>query len=104
MAVPWKTLLVFAPQLIELSRELLKRARGTPRSVALVQAADPADLPQRVAALEENERRQAELVEKMAEQISELSEAAVLLHRRQRWLIAAVVLLGAVLLWLVFSR
>lgn len=104
MAVPWKQLLVFAPQIIDLSRELLKRARGTPKAVTLVQAAEPGDMPQRVAALEENERRQAELVEKMAEQLAELSEAAVVLHRRQRRLIAAVVVLGAALLWLAFSR
>lgn len=104
MAVPWKQLLVFAPQLIDLSRDLLKRARGTSKAVTLVQAADPADLPQRVTALEENERRQAELVEKMAEQIAELSEAAVVLNRRQRRLIAAVVVLGAALLWLALTR
>jgi hypothetical protein len=103
MAVLWKQLLVFAPQIIDLSRELLKRARGTsPKSAALVQAPDSTDLPQRVTALEENERRQAELVDQMARQVAELSEAAVVLHRRQRQLIAAVVLLGGVLLWKVF--
>jgi hypothetical protein len=99
MPVPWKQLLVFTPQIIELSRELLKRARGTSKTVALVQAADPTDLPQRIAALEENERRQAELVEQMARQQAELSQAVVVLHRRQKWLIASLVLLAALLLW-----
>lgn len=99
MPVPWTKLLVFTPQIIELSRELLKRARGTSKSVALVQAADPADLPQRVAALEENERRQAELVEQMARQQAELSQAVVVLHRRQKWLIAGIAVLAALLLW-----
>ena len=99
MPVPWKQLLVFTPQIIELSRELLKRARGTSKTVALVQAADPTDLPQRIAALEENERRQAELVEQMARQQAELSQAVVVLHRRQKWLIAGLVLLAALLLW-----
>lgn len=99
MPVPWAKLLMFTPQIIDLSRELLKRARGTSKAVTLVQAADPADLPQRVAALEENERRQAELVEQMARQQGELAQAVVVLHRRQRWLIAAVVVLGALLLW-----
>lgn len=104
MAVPWAKLLVFAPQIIDLSRELLKRAKGTPRAVTLVQPADPGDQAHRLAALEENERRQAELVEKMAQQLAELSEAVVVLHRRQRRLIAGVVVLAAALLWLVFSR
>jgi hypothetical protein len=99
MPVPWKQLLVFTPQIIELSRELLKRARGTSKSVALVQAADPTDLPQRVGALEENERRQAELVEQMARQQAELSRAVVVLHRRQKWLIAGIAVLAALLLW-----
>jgi hypothetical protein len=99
MPVPWAKLLMFTPQIIDLSRELLKRARGTSKAVTLVQAADPTDLPQRVAALEENERRQAELVEQMARQQGELAQAVVVLHRRQRWLIAAVVVLGALLLW-----
>lgn len=105
MPVPWKQLLVFAPQIIELSRELLKRSRGLRQgtSVALVQAADPNDLAQRVGALEENERRQAELVERMAEQQAELSKAVVSLHRWQRRLIGAVaVLVLAVLGLLVF--
>ncbi len=103
MAILWKQLLVFAPQIIDVSRELLKRVRGNPRGTALVQPADPTDLPQRIAALEENERRQAELVEQMARQQAELSEAVVVLHRRQRWLIGGVVVLAAALLWKIFS-
>jgi len=103
MAILWKQLLVFAPQIIDVSRELLKRVRSNQRGVALVQPADPTDLPQRIAALEENERRQAELVEQMARQQAELSEAVVVLHRRQRWLIGAVVVLGVALLWKIFS-
>lgn len=97
--VPWKTLLMFTPQIIDLSRELLKRARGQPAGTGLVRAAEPADLAQRLTALEENEQRQAELVERMATQQAELSQAVVALHRRQRWLVAAVAVLGALLLW-----
>ncbi|MET0280831.1 MAG: hypothetical protein ABW278_06845 [Steroidobacteraceae bacterium] len=102
MAVPWKQLLVFAPQIIEVSRELLKRARGTPKGVALVQVPDAADVPQRIAALEENERRQAELVERMAQQQDALSRAVVVLHRRQRILAGAIVVLAAALAWQLF--
>jgi hypothetical protein len=99
MPVPWAKLIVFAPQIIDLSRELLKRARGRPAGTQLARAGDPADVAQRVAALEENEQRQAELVERMATQLAELSRAVVTLHNRQRWLIGAVVVLGVLLAW-----
>jgi hypothetical protein len=99
MPVPWAKLILFAPQIIDLSRELLKRVRREPTAQPLARAEDPAELAQRVAALEENERRQAELVERMATQQAELSQAVVTLHRRQRWLIGGVVLLGLALLW-----
>lgn len=90
---------MFTPQIIDLSRELLKRARGNPAGTSLVRAADEGDVAQRMAALEENERRQAELVERMATQQAELSRAVVILHRRQRWLIVAVVILAIALAW-----
>ncbi|MFO7324530.1 MAG: hypothetical protein DIU62_002330 [Pseudomonadota bacterium] len=99
MPIPWKQLLTFTPQIIDLSRELLRRARSKPEEGQLVRAADPGDLAQRVTALEENERRQAELVERMATQQAELSRAVVTLHRRQRWLIIAVVALALALAW-----
>ena len=99
MPVPWQQLIMFAPQIIDLSRELLGRARGKPAATPLARAADEGDLSQRVAALEENERRQAELVERMATQQADLSRAVVALHRRQRWLVVAVVALAAVLAW-----
>lgn len=99
MPLPWAKLLMFTPQIIDLSRELLKRARAKPGEGELVRAVDPGDLPQRIAALEENERRQAELVERMAQQQGELSKAVLILHRRQRWLIAAIVVLTILLAW-----
>lgn len=103
MPVPWKQLIMFTPQIIDLSRELLKRARGKAPGTDLVRAADGGDVAQRVAALEENERRQAELVERMATQQAELSRAVVALHRRQRWLVVAVVVLAGLLAWRVFG-
>lgn len=99
MPVPWAKLIVFAPQIIDLSRELLQRARGRPAATQLARAEEPVDLAQRLAALEENEQRQAELVERMATQQAQLSQAVVTLHRRQRWLIGAVVVLGVLLVW-----
>ncbi len=102
MPILWKQLLMFAPQIIEVSRELLKRARRPPAAQQPAAAVDPDDLPQRVAALEENERRQAELVEKMASQLAELSRAVVVLHQRQRMLIGAIAILAGLLLWKIF--
>ena len=104
MPVPWKQIITWAPQLITLSRELLGRVRATKASASLVSAAEPADVAARVAALEENERRQAELVDRMAEQIAQLSGAVTALHRRQRWLIGAIVLLAGALLWLLLRH
>jgi hypothetical protein len=42
-----------------------------------------------VASLEENERRQAELVAQMAEQLAGVARAVTDLHRRVLWLTAA---------------
>lgn len=104
MPVPWKQLIMFTPQIIDLSRDLLKRARGEkPGEGTLVRASDPSDLGQRLTALEENERRQAELVARMANQQAELSRAVVALHRRQRWLIAVIIALGIILAWQVMA-
>lgn len=90
---------MFTPQIIDLSRELLRRARARPGETTPSPVTGEGDVAQRLAALEENERRQAELVERMAMQQAELSRAVVTLHRRQRWLVAAVVVLAALLAW-----
>jgi len=99
MAVPWTQIIQWAPQIIGLSRDLLNRQRNPKTGEALVRPADPDSVPARVAALEENERRQAELVDRMAAQQAELSKAVVVLHRRQRGLIIAVAVLAIGLLW-----
>jgi hypothetical protein len=62
-----------------------------------VRPGEDGDLALRVAALEENERRQAELVERMAKQQAELARAVFTLHRRQRWLIASCAVLAVLL-------
>jgi N-methylhydantoinase B/oxoprolinase/acetone carboxylase alpha subunit len=100
MAVPWNQIIRWAPHLITLSRELLQRSRRAPAQAPLVRAEDRADLAARIAALEENERRQAELVEQMAEQQAVLARAVTALHRRQKWLVATVVVLAALVAWL----
>lgn len=104
MPVPWTQIIQWAPQILSLSRELLQRARRTvPAETALVRADNPADQTARIAALEENERRQAELVDRMALQLEQHSRALLSLHRQLRWAIAGLAVLGALLL-LLFVR
>ncbi|MEO6078455.1 MAG: hypothetical protein ABIQ86_01565 [Steroidobacteraceae bacterium] len=103
MAVPWLQIIQWAPQILSLSRDLLNRSKHPTPGESLVRAAESDHLPARVAALEENERRQAELVDRMAAQQAELAKAVVTLHRRQRVLISAVVVLALALVYLGFS-
>src|SRR5688500_18271683 len=96
MAVPWIQIVRWAPQIITLSRELLQRSRRMPETTSgQPHTADLVELAQRIAALEDNERRQAELVERMAEQQAQLARALVALHKRQNQLIAAIGVLAA---------
>lgn len=80
MAVPWLQIVQLVPSVVEVSRELLKRSRQAP--APSTEPASGAELAARLAALEENERRQAELVSQMAEQLAGLARAVTVLHRR----------------------
>jgi hypothetical protein len=97
MAVPWLQIVQLVPSIVEVSRELLKRTKRLPppEEIPLPQTAD--ELAQRVLSLEENERRQAELVSEMAEQMSYLTRAVTALHRQVLWLsgISAVGVISA---------
>ena len=95
MPVPWVQIVRLMPSILEVSRELLKRTRRSPPSELPSLADDSAPpsataLEARVVALEENERRQAELIKSMADQLAQLADAATALHRLTRWLIAGV--------------
>jgi hypothetical protein len=102
MAVPWVQILRWAPQIISVSRDLLQRSRRTPPPAPPAHLDDRSDLEERLVALEENERRQAELVERMAEQQALLARAVLALHRRERMLIGALVVLAVLLVWQFF--
>jgi hypothetical protein len=99
MVVPWKQIITWAPQILSLSRDLLNKSRAPSTAETLLRSADSDNVPARVTALEENERRQAELVDKMAAQQAELSKAIVNLHKRQTALIIAVVVLTLALVY-----
>lgn len=94
MAVPWVQIVRLMPSILDVSRELLRRTRKFPEAEGgqLPAGRDQAEsLEARVRALEENERRQAELVTNMADQLSKLTAAASALHTVTRWLIVGQV-------------
>jgi hypothetical protein len=87
MPVPWLHIVQLVPAILDVSRELLRKTQKPP-APALKIPGDPgiaAALAERVAALEANERRQAELVNQIAQQVATLSEAVTVLHRRLVW-------------------
>ena len=79
MPVPWIQIVQWVPSILEVSRELLHRSRRLP-------AVQDGDIATRLAALEDNEKRQAELVNRMAEQTAQLTAAVTALHRQTQWL------------------
>jgi uncharacterized coiled-coil protein SlyX len=106
MAVPWVQIVQLMPSILEVSRELLKRARRagpTPPPVATEATTADTPLAARITALEENERRQAELVTNIADQLAQLTAAVTALHRQTRRLVfgqitAVVIAVVAVLI------
>lgn len=88
MPVPWLQIVQLVPSILDVSRELLRKTRSLPPPP--VGPAGDENLPARIARLEENERRQAELINQMAEQIAGLTRAVTALHRRAIWLTAGL--------------
>jgi hypothetical protein len=89
MAVPWLQIVQLVPSILDVSRELMKRTKQAPPAAQLPVPPSYDELAVRVASLEENERRQAELVAQMAEQLAGVARAITDLHRRVLWLTAA---------------
>jgi uncharacterized small protein (DUF1192 family) len=82
VAMPWLQIVRLVPSILDVSRELLKRTKRPPASEDGLVVDTPDELGPRIAALEENERRQAELVNQMAEQNAALARAVTTLHSR----------------------
>ena len=89
MAVPWLQIVQLVPSILDVSRELMKRTKQAPPGAPALAAPSYEELAARVASLEENERRQAELVAQMAEQLAGVARAITELHKRVLWLTAA---------------
>ena len=101
MPVPWLQIVQLVPSILDVSRELMKRTKQAPPLVA----PSSEELAARIASLEDNERRQAELVAQMAEQLAGVARAVTDLHRRVLWPTAAAavaIILAAVTLTLYF--
>lgn len=89
MPVPWLQIVQLVPSILDVSRELMKRTKQAPPAAQLPASPSYEQLAARVASLEENERRQAELVAQIAEQLAGMARAITDLHRRILWLTAA---------------
>ncbi len=94
MPAPWIQIIQWVPPIVELSRDLLQRSKRKP--IAPASAAD-GNIVARITALEENERRQADLVNQMAEHQAQLSAALVTLHEQARRLVTAIVVAALVI-------
>jgi hypothetical protein len=92
MAVPWLQIVQLVPSILDVSRELMKRTKQQQPPTQAPASPSYDELAARVASLEENERRQAELVAQMAEQLAGVARAVTDLHRRVLWLTAAAAL------------
>jgi negative regulator of sigma E activity len=109
VAVPWLKIVGLVPSILDVSRELLKRSKRFPAAgaVTLAGPSEASALGARVEILENNERRQAELISQMAEQNAALVRALTTLHT---WLVrlaittAAAVLLAVIALGLALAR
>ncbi|MFL6549901.1 MAG: hypothetical protein ACJ8OJ_14480 [Povalibacter sp.] len=86
MPVPWLQIVQWVPSILDVSRELLRKQRSMPPLPAPVNGNDVDEVARRIVQLEDNERRQAELVNQMAEQIAQLARAVTVLYRRTLWL------------------
>jgi hypothetical protein len=87
MPVPWLQIVQLVPSIVDVSRELLKRTKQMPPAPEAGPVPHDSDeLIRRVLRLEENERRQAELVNEMAQQLANLTRALTALHRQSLWL------------------
>lgn len=101
MPVPWVQIVQWVPSILEVSRQLLQETRKQSPETAppLTGEVLPTELTARIATLEENERRLAELINRMAEHIGQLTEAVTALHKQLRWLLVGqAVLVAAVII------
>ena len=102
MAVPWLQIVQLVPSLVDVSRELLKKNKA-PAPHPNVPPHSLSELELRVATLEDNERKQAELVSQIAEQLAMMTKVVVEQRSKILWLAwstaIAVILAIVALVW-----
>ncbi len=99
--IPWKTILPYVPAVVETAKELLRNASKSKLSGQATADGSPQNLLQRIEQLENNERKQAELIEKMAEQQQKLAESLRIVESRVQmlfWLTLALLMVAVGLL------
>ena len=91
MAIPWFQIVKLVPEIVSLSKQLLQQTRTD-------QSSGTKPLEARVAELELNERRQAELVASMAQQLAAMADALTALRKQVAAfrLISVISLLSAI--------
>jgi hypothetical protein len=85
--IPWTQIIKYSPLILKASKDIYENVRDYiskkgKRPGDVSSAPDIAELEKRITALERNELAQAELAEKMAEQIQNLTEAVRVLSIR----------------------
>jgi hypothetical protein len=90
MPVPWLQIVQLVPSILDVSRELLRKQKSLPPPPISGEDGIEEAVVQRILQLEDNERRQAELINQMAEQNAQLARAVTVLHRRALWLTAGL--------------
>jgi hypothetical protein len=75
MAIPWFQIVKLVPEIVSLSKQLLQQTKTD-------QSSGAKPLEARVAELEVNERKQAELVASMAQQMAAMADALTALRNQ----------------------
>lgn len=75
MAIPWFQIVKLVPEIVSLSKQLLHQTKTA-------QSTGAKPLEDRVAELEVNEQKQAELVASMAQQLAAMTDALTALRKQ----------------------
>jgi hypothetical protein len=91
MAIPWFQIVKLVPEIVSLSKQLLQQTKTA-------QSTGEKPVEERLAELEANERKQAELVASMAQQLAAMTDALTVLRKQFSGfrLISIISLLSAV--------
>lgn len=103
--IPWTRLLAAVPPIVRTARELLQSSQKSGSAVSVT--GNETDLQLRIKRLEENEKAQSELVQKITEQVRDTTETLHILSRRLLvlfWLVIFAFLLSIASLILVLQK